>query len=320
MPIDTVRLLDSDLNALATGDEFRAAVRLWCKAWHQVPAGSLPDDERILAALSGFGSRWKKLRPMALRGFVKCSDGRLYHPVIAQKALEAWAYRQAQRRRAANRWGRRDAGAHATASAAAGAPAGAAAMQGTGQGHENLNPTVGLAPDGARPSPRAQAKREARAAAERAIAYLNERAGTRFQAGEANLKLPAARILYDGATEQDLRAVVDLKLAEAERGEFDRKYLRPATLWNAEKFAQYVGQVNAGPPAKECDETMRVYGETEVGERHHIDDYPVGNVEDAARRTLAAYGSAPWMRRTRNLIVRANGTESRFSVEELRAH
>lgn len=42
MPIEPTRLLDSDLFALSTGDEFKAAVALWCKAWLQVPAGSLP--------------------------------------------------------------------------------------------------------------------------------------------------------------------------------------------------------------------------------------------------------------------------------------
>lgn len=94
MPIDTVRLLDSDLFALATGDEFKAAVALWCKAWQQVPAASLPNDDRVLAHLSGAGKRWKKVKEQALRGFVLCADGRWYHPVIAEKALEAWEHRE----------------------------------------------------------------------------------------------------------------------------------------------------------------------------------------------------------------------------------
>jgi len=133
MPVDTVRLLDSDINAISSGDEFRAAVRLWCKAWHQVPAGSLPDDDRILATLSGYGVRWKRMREVALRGFVRCSDGRLYHPVIAEKALEAWAHRKAQRDRAAKRW---HSPGNATASPGAHATASPAAMQGTGQGQD----------------------------------------------------------------------------------------------------------------------------------------------------------------------------------------
>ncbi|QTH19772.1 DUF1376 domain-containing protein [Rhizorhabdus wittichii] len=97
MPLDVIRLVDSDLAALSTGEEFKAAVVLWCKSWVQVPAASLPDDDRILAHLSGAGARWKKIRTGALRGFVKCSDGRLYHPVVAEKAIEALPARQEYR-------------------------------------------------------------------------------------------------------------------------------------------------------------------------------------------------------------------------------
>ncbi|MFT9442305.1 MAG: DUF1376 domain-containing protein [Acetobacter papayae] len=104
MPLDTVRLLDSDLFALSTGDEFKCAVALWCKAWQQVPAGSLPDHERVLAHLSGAGAGWVGVRAMALHGWVLCTDGRLYHPVLAEKANHAWKARQAQRARANRRW------------------------------------------------------------------------------------------------------------------------------------------------------------------------------------------------------------------------
>ena len=105
MPLDVVRLLDSDLFALTTGDEFKAAVALWCKSWLQVPASSVPDDDRVLAHLSGSGLRWKKVKAMALRGWVKAADGRLYHPVVASKALEAWNRKQSQREKANKRWG-----------------------------------------------------------------------------------------------------------------------------------------------------------------------------------------------------------------------
>ncbi|MGO2959288.1 MAG: DUF1376 domain-containing protein [Acetobacter sp.] len=104
MPLDVARLIDSDLFALSTGDEFKAAVALWCKSWIQLPAASLPDDDRILAHLSGAGARWKKIRGMALKGWIKCLDGRLYHPVISEKAAQAWKSRIAQRERAAKRW------------------------------------------------------------------------------------------------------------------------------------------------------------------------------------------------------------------------
>ena len=109
MPLDVARLLDSDLFALSTGDEFKAAIALWCKCWTQVPAGSLPDDDRVLAHLSGAGARWKRVRAMALRGFIKCRDGRLYHSTVSEKAAEAWSKKQSFRERSkkgnAKRWG-----------------------------------------------------------------------------------------------------------------------------------------------------------------------------------------------------------------------
>jgi hypothetical protein len=100
MPLDVVRLRDSDIAALSSGDEFRCAVLLWCASWHQLPAASLPDDDQILSQLAGFGrvvKEWKKVRNGALRGWVVCADGRLYHPVVAEKAREAWRAKLVQR-------------------------------------------------------------------------------------------------------------------------------------------------------------------------------------------------------------------------------
>ncbi|AMG45509.1 DUF1376 domain-containing protein [Achromobacter xylosoxidans] len=95
MPLHTERLLDSDMMALSTGEEFKTALRLWCKSWNQEPAASLPDDDRILAHLAGKElPAWRKVKDMALRGFVKCADGRLYHPVIAAEAIKAMAKRE----------------------------------------------------------------------------------------------------------------------------------------------------------------------------------------------------------------------------------
>ena len=93
MPLHVVRLLDSDLFALATGAQFKAAVSLWCKSWTQRPAGSLPNDDRVLAHLSGAGEDWPQVREIALRNWTECSDGRLYHPVVAEAAREAWTAR-----------------------------------------------------------------------------------------------------------------------------------------------------------------------------------------------------------------------------------
>ncbi|WP_218827925.1 MULTISPECIES: DUF1376 domain-containing protein [unclassified Burkholderia] len=89
MPIEVKRLLTSETWILGTGDERAAAITLWLESWHQIPAASLPSDDRMLGHLSQ-AKNWKRVKDHALRGWVKCADGRLYHPVAAEKVLEAW--------------------------------------------------------------------------------------------------------------------------------------------------------------------------------------------------------------------------------------
>ncbi len=96
MPIYAQALLNSGFNAMADDMAWRAGVTLWLKAWHQVPAGSLPDADEDLCALAGLGrdlKGWQAIRDKALRGWTLCDDGRLYHPLIAEAALEAWISR-----------------------------------------------------------------------------------------------------------------------------------------------------------------------------------------------------------------------------------
>lgn len=93
MPLAVQRLRDSSLASTPNPEAFRCAILLFCSSWHQVPAGSLPGDERELAKLAGFGRNFRtflKVSSETLRGWVKCSDGRFYHPVVAAEALNAW--------------------------------------------------------------------------------------------------------------------------------------------------------------------------------------------------------------------------------------
>jgi|GEM_PF-1215062 len=93
MPLDVARLRDSDMAAYESPEACWAGVLLWAAAWHQIPAASLPDDDRFLAKAAGYGrvvKEWENVREGALHGWVKCADGRLYHPVVAEKALESW--------------------------------------------------------------------------------------------------------------------------------------------------------------------------------------------------------------------------------------
>lgn len=94
MPLDVLRLRDSDLALRSTGDEFKAAVLLWCASWHQVPSGSLPNDDKVLRRLCGISDRaWIRCRDAVLEKWTLCSDGRLYHQTVAEKAVEAWEQR-----------------------------------------------------------------------------------------------------------------------------------------------------------------------------------------------------------------------------------
>lgn len=90
MPLDIDRLLNSETWILGDDSEKVASMTLWLKSWSQIPAASIPNNDKMLAHLSGMGSKWKKVKEHALRGWVDGGDGRLYHPVVAEKALEAW--------------------------------------------------------------------------------------------------------------------------------------------------------------------------------------------------------------------------------------
>ena len=73
------------------------------------------------------------------------------------------------------------------------------------------------------------------------LAFLNLKTGRDYQPVDANLSLIEAR-LKEGATVQDCRTVVARKFRDWSADERMRTYLRPATLFNATKFAQYRGE------------------------------------------------------------------------------
>lgn len=91
MPLEVRRLRDSGIAGEPNAEIFRCAVLLWCVAWHQVPAGSLPVDDAELCRLVGLGrdmKTWRKIRAGALRSWRPFSDGRLYHPVVTEKVID----------------------------------------------------------------------------------------------------------------------------------------------------------------------------------------------------------------------------------------
>ncbi len=98
--LNVERLMASELVALASHEAVAAAMFLWCRAWKQRPAASLPNDDRVLAAFARLPlARFKKLRDDVMRGFVLCSDGRFYHRTLSDEATRAYERKQAFKRR-----------------------------------------------------------------------------------------------------------------------------------------------------------------------------------------------------------------------------
>lgn len=103
MPLDVARLRDSDLASDHSPEACWAAVLLWAASWHQIPAASMPDNESWIAKHAGYAQRgkisddWFAVRDGAMHNWQLCEDGRYYHPVVAEKARDAWAAKLEQR-------------------------------------------------------------------------------------------------------------------------------------------------------------------------------------------------------------------------------
>lgn len=75
-------------------------LNLWTAAWHDRPAGSLENDDDVLGDLAMCSvERWPKVREPVLRGWARHADGRIYHPVVTEKVLDAWRAKLASRER-----------------------------------------------------------------------------------------------------------------------------------------------------------------------------------------------------------------------------
>lgn len=97
-PIFRTQLFRSAFHARASDTEWRAGITLWLRSWDQIPAGSLPDNDVELCRLAELGRdqrTWKKIKQMALHGWYICSDLRLYHRVVAEGVMAAFARRKA---------------------------------------------------------------------------------------------------------------------------------------------------------------------------------------------------------------------------------
>jgi phage replication O-like protein O len=71
--------------------------------------------------------------------------------------------------------------------------------------------------------------------------YLNEKSKKKFKPVKANLDFIKARF-NEGYTKEDIFHVIDVKCSQWIKDDEMNQYLRPATLFNATKFSQYVAE------------------------------------------------------------------------------
>lgn len=275
MPLYGDRLFKSETWIAASADAKVAALRLWWHAYaHEVPAASLPDNDRLLAEYAGYGMAtraWQKIKPQAMAGFVLCSDGRLYHENLAAWALEAWAKRVKDRQRKADWKARKDSG-NSSADAIrndSGTVPGDAFRNGSGtadrkgqerNGQERKVNTDGashlsgdppddlnLEPDGKAPANGKAARGQAMAKDARALlGFLNDRAGKRFPPTDTNVGIIVAR-MKEGFTPDQIRQVVAMKIRKWKGDEKMAEYVRPMTLFGKTNFSNYVGELVEAP-------------------------------------------------------------------------
>jgi len=86
-----------------------AYILLLCKAWSQSPAGTIPDDDDVLARWARLTpQRWAELRPAVLAAFVRGKDGRFHQKRMKAEYAKLMKLLQSRshggRKTAAKRW------------------------------------------------------------------------------------------------------------------------------------------------------------------------------------------------------------------------
>jgi uncharacterized protein YdaU (DUF1376 family) len=101
MPLYIARLQRSKAWLVCKRDPALAfySLNLWMRAWHEVPAGSIEDDDDILAdAAMADPKTWDKIKEKVLRGWER-RDGRLFHGFVTTIAESSFEAKTKQRRK-----------------------------------------------------------------------------------------------------------------------------------------------------------------------------------------------------------------------------
>lgn len=283
MPLDVRRLLTSEtwINAVDDPRIGHAAMSLWCESWHQTPAGSLPDNDKVLYRLSMCPSikEWQRVRESVRRGWVKCSDGRLYHRTVTEKARESWQKKLDQRERTRKATQERERRKQEREEAERrvrhdernvqrdfqrnvdrddsrdderghnlDVHQGTGTGTGTVKGQGDLLKPEHLLSGSASPAPDRALQVHIngyRAKALEVLEYLNKITGSHFRPAKSSLAQIEAR-LREGYSVERLMEIALLKADQWGKDEKMAEFLRPKTLYNSTNCANYDGTLPNG--------------------------------------------------------------------------
>lgn len=245
--LDYERIHQSETWAVAPLELRPWLLMLWFTSWHQTPIGTLPVDDRVIAAKIGMPlTMLQTHREVLLSRWQRCSDGRLYHDVITERVVEMLDHRRSDRARAAA-WRAskkqdlatnvtRDKGVRSCESPVSTTPEPEPEPLSSNPLSSSPAANVDHAPPGA-----TAVRQRHRPEAVELLLFLNEKAGRHYRPTDTTLKPIIAR-LKEGFTVRECKFVVMRKVREWKGKDMD-KYLRPATVFGEQKFSQYIGEV-----------------------------------------------------------------------------
>jgi hypothetical protein len=123
--LDLERVQQSDTWALASPDLRPWLLMLWAVAWQQTPCGSMPSEDRLIAARLGMSlAAFGEAKETLMRGWWMASDGRMYHETITERVVDMLSLKDGERTRKAAYRARKDAArkAHSLPALSAGVP------------------------------------------------------------------------------------------------------------------------------------------------------------------------------------------------------
>lgn len=110
-------------------------------------------------------------------------------------------------------------------------------------------PQLDLVPEEEKSPPKADQHGTPKQQAVFLLGFLNEKTGRNYQPVQANLKLILARLKeYDEPT---VRKVIANRCMAWQGNDRMQEFLRPSTLFNATKFAQYAGLLGSASPQRQ---------------------------------------------------------------------